>query len=805
MIRLSWNRIINRKFVSITLLLAFICFYVIVPLGLHQSKEAKLVVNETLNKYGRGSYDILVRPSSSRSLIEKKMGMVEENYIGDSGGGISIEEWNEIKEDPDIEIAAPVSSLGYFQGKRLSIELPILRKPTKFTYQFFTTDGLRKYPIDLPNSLTYFEQTQPGLIQYIVDPSNSPSFQSQFMTILMPENYYQLVAIDVESEGELTGIDFTALQKKANSPVLDTILSNYGNPPVIKVLQRSDLNIPLSIEIKTETLDADIDDYLTKLGLQENEWLMQSIDSPKTFNEILKDIEKEKVIASHITEIDLSNFQKPFDGTALKINEQLKPSLSERGMMDHNTSVYYTTSKIQYNNLGGIPKINIVEKNGEVPSYKEVYKKGISMLESTKIPFVIEQVGQFLPTKKPKEELASSPLGIYGGMVAKTEDGKTLMPTITPGSFIPAPASGITTLESAKVIKGDRPIDAIRIRVAGIKSYNEKAQGKIEEVATKLLEKGYEVDIVAGSSFKQMTLDVEAIGKVQEPWTTLGVAQEIRNTWNYMRLLTVCLFIVFSILWIVIRLTFEKSILSDENELLYVIGWRQSKINLRNCLEHYIVMIVALCISVFLMTLLNSEWYMYLITVGLVVLSVLITTILILKKQKPKTRISEYKLFPAIFHYKNIILPTMLIMLLSTILIATQVSSIGYSLQETSITSLGEFTNNQTSWLQLTVTIFTFILATIAISECLNTLLIERKEELSLYYKIGWTRNKVILHMTKEFSIWAMFSTLFGLIIAGVLLFTFNISLTWILIGLGNALLTITFVMIILILTRKLN
>jgi hypothetical protein len=48
----------------------------------------------------------------------------------------------------------------------------------------------------------------------------------------------------------------------------------------------------------------------------------------------------------------------------------------------------------------------------------------------------------------------------------------TLPPTLIPGGFIATPAAGVTTIEAAEIIKGETPIDAIWIRVAGIDTYN---------------------------------------------------------------------------------------------------------------------------------------------------------------------------------------------------------------------------------------------------------------------------------------------------------------------------------------------
>ncbi|TCT26649.1 putative ABC transport system permease protein, partial [Melghiribacillus thermohalophilus] len=584
MIRLSFKRLLNRKGSTLTFLIALTALFALIPFGLQQSRDTKLAVDHSITEYGRGTYDLLVRPGGSRTETEKQLGMVEDNYIGDSQGGISISEWEELKEMEGIEVAAPVASLGYFRGNQMSIELPRLPEPTRFTWQFFTSDGLTKYPISEPKSLVYFEETHPGLIQYIGNVKTRSQYISSFMNAFMPPSFYPLVAIDIESEEQLTGIDFSGFyledeQKKEELLWLQTILEQYGNPPVIKVLKRDDLTIPLYLKIKAETLDVELEDYLEAFNLQESEWLMSIPDKEKLRN-MFDMLQDEPIVEETEKEVDLSSLQSPFNGTPIQLNEAFEPSLIERYQADQDTAVYYVAKKIDYANLDQeTPAVEIV-KEGSPPAYKEVEQKGVSIYGATELPFVLFQAGTFSP-KEQTNYLAASPLGIYGDMEAKTIDGQTLVPTTVPGSFISAPASGVTTLDSAEIIKGDKPIDAIRVRVAGIEGYDEEAQEKIDQVAKRLLEMGYEVDVVAGASFQEMTLDVEGIGFVNEQWTTLGVAQELGETWNSVTLLTTGLFVIFGILWVMARLTFEKNVLRGENDLLFTLGWGKTRIQLR--------------------------------------------------------------------------------------------------------------------------------------------------------------------------------------------------------------------------------
>ncbi|NCU17954.1 FtsX-like permease family protein [Pallidibacillus pasinlerensis] len=799
MIRLVFERIKHRKATGIIILIAFISVFTLIPIGLEQSKTSKVIVHDSIENYGRGSYDLLVRPADSQTLIEDELGMVEENYVGDSKGGISLEEWKQLKNNPDIEIAAPVASLGYFKGKQFSLELPILDEPTRFTYQFYTSDGLTEYPLGNKESIMYFENPNPGLIQYLKSDDNENSV-SAAMTMFMPENYNLLVAVDPESESKLTGIDFSELENEIKDPMMNDILHNYGNPPVIKVLQRDNLNIPVYLKLKVDQLNVNIGEVRKYLELQEDQWLMDT--SPDKLVTAFQKLDKIIPENTNTLEIDLTNFNKPFDGTAVQLNEKFMPILGERFMQSFDTSTYYTASKISYDNIHDLPSVRI-NTPGSPPSYKLVEQKGVSMIESSEVPFMVYQVGTFSMDSEHKNKLAASPLGIYGDMSAVSENGHVLTPTTEPGSFIPSPASGITTLENAELIKGEKPIDAIRVRVAGIENYDTAAQQKIEKVATDLLHNGYEVDIVAGSSFKEMTLDVEGIGKVKESWTTLGVAQDLTDTWNVMNFITTILLSGFGILWLIIRLTFENHTLVQENEILTIIGWKKSKITWLRLSERVIVIFTAYIVSLIVLNIVHAKLYMYGVVSILFCISFVISAILLNVKGKPNKREIGYKKFASIFYYKKFFIPMIFILCLSIMLISIQIATLGDSFSSSIVTSLGQFIGQETIWFQIIVTLLVIYLSIVSFTDGLSTLFMERKQEFVMYHVIGWTKRRILKYVFKESIVWFAFSCIIGSLISGLILNQLSIQIFWIFIGIGTSIVVMSVILTIILLTRR--
>ncbi|MEX3714934.1 hypothetical protein ABFV99_21340 [Cytobacillus horneckiae] len=786
MIKLALQKIKAKKISSIIFLIAFISIFTLIPLGLSYSKESAVKVQENIENHGRGSYDILVRPGGSRTNTEKELDIVEENYIGDGNGGISLQEWEDIKKDNRIEVAAPIASVGYFTGKRSSITLPILEHPTMFSWSFSTTDGQENYPLTKEDQLIFFKELMPGQIQYLkrINIENGTTAGAPSMEIMLPSSYHLLAAIDIESEQKLTGVDFSELENDIEPPVLDSIKMTFGDIPIVKVIQRSDINIPLKLNLAVNKLDIDYAEYQKKLGISGNDWTMAG--EPNKVEEVISEISKLKNPASKKYEFDLSAYQNPFDGASLQLKEDFSFGEPTSFFADRsNSSVYYTAEKINYDIDGKNIKVHKVD-DSIPPAYKELNKKGKNLHISTDVPYILEQVGAFNPLKSNTNELTASPLGIYGLEETITKDGDSLNPTTVPGSFIGQPAGALISIDSAPMLKGDYPIDAIRVRVADIEKYNHSAQKKIEDVAADLLEKGFEVDIVAGSSYKETEIEVEGIGDIIQSWTTLGVAQELQKSWNVKSLVTTILFFVFGIVWIINRMIFESNNRIEENDLLKKIGWSKNNIFLKNLIEVLFFIVFGLLLSVFILMLIGVNIYSFILTLILFLFSIIVTMIS-MKSSKviKKDRAKSHKKLQAFFYYFSLIFPTMLVLIISTVIIGIQVSSFIELLVLNDLTSMGKYSLSITSTINIIILLSTIFLSAFAAFECISTLLSIRQNEFRMYNMIGWDEKKIVYYFTKEITTWAFLSIAVGTLMSLLTLLIIGISIKWILIGLS--------------------
>lgn len=774
MFKLILSRIKHRKKATFSLFIAFIVIFSIIPFSIKSILETKIIVTSTIEQHARGSYDLLIRPKGEKTEVETKLGVVEENYIDDGNGGISIEEWQKIKQDKDIEIAAPVASLGYFSGNQTAVGLPLLQYPARFTWQFYTSDGLNDYLLDEKKSIVYFEGKENEYVDYYAPADTSFGL----MGARIPRNYYQLIAIDPHSESAITGIDFSDLLREIEEDsdeekILENLLSFRGNPPVIPILQNRDLNVSLGMVLSVERLDIQATAYKEKFNLPIDEPFI--LNDPEIEKEFVNELLSEPVISKEEYKIDLSGVQSPFNGQYVQLKDDFALTAINGGPLSNDTGKYFRTSKIQYKIDGDTLKIPIV-KDILPPIYRNIKEQGSSYFEDENVPFMLWQMGSFTVGEQ-EEYLASSPLGIYGDEPMLTEDGVEMTPTISPGSFISTGAAGLTTMEAARLIKGNEPIDAIRVRISGISEYDMIAKKKIETIATKYLNQGYEVDIVAGSSYKKLEMDVEKVGKVFGQWTTLGIANQITSSIDTLTVLNIILFVVFSLLWLGARLVFEYFGTLDERKSLEYLGVHQKQIQRIYLYEQFVILVSSALLTIIIYRIFNVSAFIYLVFIGLWLLNSLFILVInqVIPKlfRKHKTRIRS----GALFYYAKFILPTALVLFVSMLLITLQTTSVFMYLFETNTSRLGEFTVSLTLQLQIILILITIGLTFLSVSEAITLMINQRKVEFQMYSLIGWTKGMIVRQFGKEVILWSSIPILCGLFVSLILLLVLKHSI----------------------------
>ncbi|WP_052345766.1 ABC transporter permease [Paucisalibacillus sp. EB02] len=549
MIRFIWQNWWRRKERFILLIVgAFIISAGLTYLiGLSETNKGTIV--DTLQQRWSASYDIVVRPEGTRSLTEDKK-LLEPNYLSGISGGISIEQYETIKNIPGIAVAAPISLIGYasydvYYGD-VEIEEPgIYRKVMETTvdngiYEI-TENGTSHFPLNV--NWDYYNKFGYG--------AGAPSLD---VTVT---SYSLLAGIDPEQEAKLVGLDEAIIPlgtsryfEESDSYYYDPINGGHHEFPVIvnqqtfvdkvETITFERLNIPISEENANEVMEE-----VKKNGADE---YLDSIEGEVVETFTYTGEEAFRQFINENTGVDWET------GEAIPIeSEGESEDVDGESGADNITGVVFKPSPLEYQEIAS-PYADrwpytyqvVPFQNGEdvVPRYRNQ--------ESYREPALIEEEFINYPSIKPnwigfydaseltisKDPTTELPMETYRPATAEfvmDEDGnpvnppKQLKPVGDPNNFLTEPPGMLTTIEAAEKILGDEPISAIRIKVAGVTDLSDESQEILEKVAAEIENRtGLITDITLGSS-PQLALtfvpglnEESDFGWFQQPWVNIG-------------------------------------------------------------------------------------------------------------------------------------------------------------------------------------------------------------------------------------------------------------------------------------------
>lgn len=122
------------------------------------AETSELRVLGAVTRYFRPAYDILVRPRGSFSPLERQRGLIQQNYLSGIFGGISFEQYRQIRAIRGVEVAAPIANIGYI--------LPLSKVEVSIN-QFLSSDPIQLFRLRIEwpanNGLSHY----PDSSQYV--------------------------------------------------------------------------------------------------------------------------------------------------------------------------------------------------------------------------------------------------------------------------------------------------------------------------------------------------------------------------------------------------------------------------------------------------------------------------------------------------------------------------------------------------------------------------------------------------------------------------------------------------------------
>jgi putative ABC transport system permease protein len=635
--RLAWSQLRFRtaRLVALLagLLLATTAFTVLTA----ASHTAQLRTVGTVSSHFVPAYEILVRPSGTRTGLEERTGTVQPNFLAGIYGGITMAQYHQIAALPGVSVAAPIAMVGYAlidASVAFTIPAADYRRPGRQLYRSQTTwvsdDGTSR--VTQPAFYTY---VTPDQLQF--DPFSGDTEE------VVPGHGAETVCPN--SSGSLTASPFGIANQ--TSPLCWSKLNGEPNGPRITAPgYLATWAVPVLIAAIDPAAEAKLDglnhavvsghylpekaDSTTKNGQSGFPVLassasgvdeyaittLQRLGTPKTPPDMTVPWRTQEASAPGQTLVTQRT-------TAQQAYRQLLPSIaSSAGPVGERLPIesYWSVGPVSYRRTatgklvplqvhnplstwraigGGLGNVSMDDEDN---AYRRVSEHTVTAdAGSVAAP---ELVGTFDPARiRSFSPLSEVPLGGYQPVVAapatpasrRALHGADLLPNQNLGGYVTQPVTLITSLSALPALQssdqygGDLhasdPISVIRVRVAGVTGPNRLSLERIREVAQQISVRTHlDVDIVAGSSPAPTTVDLPA-GKFGQPalsltefWVKKGVAVAILSAVDKNSVALFVLILVVCLLFVANSATAAIRGRRRELGVLACLGWTRPRL-----------------------------------------------------------------------------------------------------------------------------------------------------------------------------------------------------------------------------------
>ncbi|WP_052131450.1 FtsX-like permease family protein [Planococcus sp. CAU13] len=557
-------------------------------IGITQANNGTVV--DELQKRWKSSYHIVVRPEGSRSVTED-LNLLEPNYLSGLEGGISLEQYEQIKAMADIEIAAPIAMIGS-NTSYVELEDPDITEPGiyRMILREETNTGAGIQVNEMSTYVTAGGWMPDGATA--IDYGISPGIPNlSYGTSVM------IAGIDPEAEAAMVGLDEAIVlndfsryfnDSDVSAPTGEVLgeVQEYKIPALISNQDFVDAKLTYSFEKLDLAFDKDqqaiAEDILTKGG---DEYLDGFEGTP------VKDF------TYHTTDVHEKLIQKilnPYFEGIRMVPDQAWISSKPSGVKYMPvTSPFPERWPYTY-------EVEPYELPEDSPwTIKHMYRQvNPYSYDSSKWPKLrLDFVGVFDPQKLQisKDPLTELPMETYfpakAQWVMDPENNPVnppaeMKPTNDDYGFLTKPPLVLTTLEAAAQVLGETPISAIRVNVKGVELMDEESEALLQKVAAEIEKQtGLITDITLGSS-PQLALthlpgldDGEALGWVQQPWIKIGSSISI-----FKEAKIGMSGVIASVILVAIVYVFASSIImlfarKKEFAVLLALGWRPSQLS----------------------------------------------------------------------------------------------------------------------------------------------------------------------------------------------------------------------------------
>ncbi|WAA09262.1 FtsX-like permease family protein [Fervidibacillus albus] len=840
-----------RSTLSVFLILILIGLTMIYAFQTVEKMQMKAMTD--LTDQWRTGYDLLVSPAKldDAQYVEPiQHGLEASEVLGNHfvrrsdmshyGGGISIEQYEQIQSIEGVQVAAPLSFIGYIENEGLSLDFNIDE------YGFY----MRQTSVQVFDGIRYrditYEHNKDGFIYQYIDEKTMNNIVDILPQIVEEGGWiptsvginpvlrtdgsaWSFAAIDPEQEAQLLNMDKAIVQGEYFS--LDENLATNNGVPVIPLIL---LNQPYDVIFHTTVY---------KIDVPENADYKQIMDLGGA--EYLRTLPKEKQV-----ELTFNPYGEDYlyeFGHIRYEDGQLTESESHFSYQDEWAMIEY--SPLQFKSVSttlsdNIPVVEALPQGtrGEQINYRNARSASLNKT------FGLEVIGQFdanlltyqfTTSESPLMPDYYKPENVY--ITHDVEQKSYDEPFIYQNSpyknnYYTGGIDAITTLQAAEYILGEEPISIIRVIVEGAGKRSPESMAKVEKVAEEIRKKtGLQVDIMLGAADRKVHVllnDFESIhgyGYLLEGWSQEGMSFAIEERVNTTNLILSSFIILMGFIGLSLVYKNYTNNRKRDMQIQYIFGWTKKKIVLLLVFESLtllLLIILSLIITVSLgsfnmnqVSFIASIWVVG--SIAVITLLYILPIIRSLNTHSSRVNIGRSKrLFlsqrPAktllsisirqMMRHPTRTMTKMLIVICTLLYVTFFITTMEHSSSILFLTFLGERIDTSLSSFQWILFTAGILLALFSYFAILLNQMESRQKDIQIYQAWGWERKKWTIWYLFEEVLIGIGGIIFGTLFSYILLKMVVTNVTWnvTLVGIVNlSILIITVIMSLISLTIR--
>jgi hypothetical protein len=585
-----------RPFFAIVLIFAIVGVSFIY--SAQTAEKMKIEAYQELDQQWRTDYDLLVSPGQDQTAGEQKQELVRRSDMGNYMGGISREQYEKIKAIEGVEVAAPLSFLGYIESNDVKSDL---MAPEDGVYilevQTEVFDGLRYRKVPADNS--FLKRSR----DVVVSIKNRPTGEDRatlsdlffnlgwgstngYIQIPFRQDYFwSVIAVDPEEEKKLLNLD-SALIEGEYLPNQKQLNQFEGNPMFPLLMQKKSFDVRRTVKID-QVVDPELSTYISD-PLRYKEELAEFVRQHD-----VKQLPRKTLLYEEFNPYgeDFIYFNGPIN---VKDGKLVKNDV--KAIVTMFNPITYELSALQHQSIGEMDGNPLylatpVGISGEQINYRTLRGKFGDKGFGYDVYGIFDATllhNPYSTSKEPRSPDFYNPDKVY---ITHDTKGNPLPKRVeyqSPPSkegYSTGGVDAITTLEAAEYLLGEKPISIIRVVVEGAGERSPASMEKVERIAEQIRkETGLHVDVMLGAADRkvQVLLDdyqgVPGYGYLLEGWSQAGASFVIEERVNNTNLLLSGYIFMMGLLGVFLVYRNYAEVRKKDLLIQYTFGWRKSAI-----------------------------------------------------------------------------------------------------------------------------------------------------------------------------------------------------------------------------------